>query len=124
MQSVQTCTCKNDTDFAAWRDKLIRDGVAGIQEWDKAVHDYADPGKKKPKNPDKIGPPISYMKECWGVSAPSIHDESSGVVSFLSRRSHKFVNTYTSKSTHHCGPSQQSPGSHKVPVPAVYHCCV
>ena len=28
---------KNDTDFAAWRDKLICDGVAGIQEWDKTV---------------------------------------------------------------------------------------
>ena len=57
-------THKNDTDFAAWRDKLIRDGVAGIQEQDKTVHDYADPGKKKPKNPDMIRPPISYMKEC------------------------------------------------------------
>ena len=55
---------KNDTDFAAWRDKLICDGVVGIQEWDKTVHDYADPGKKWLKNPDIIGPPISYMKEC------------------------------------------------------------
>ena len=62
-------TCKNDTNFAAWRDKLIRNRVAGIQEWDKTVHDYADPGKKKPKNPDMIGPPISYMKEC-GVFQP------------------------------------------------------
>ena len=61
--------CKNDTNFAAWRDKLIRDGVAGIQERDKAVHDYANPGKKKPKNPDKIGSPISYMKE-HGVFQP------------------------------------------------------
>ena len=61
---------KNDTDFAAWRDKLIRDnGVAGIQEWDKTVHDYADPGNKRPKNPDTIGPPVSYMKEC-GVFQP------------------------------------------------------
>ena len=53
-----------------------------------------------------------------GVSAPSIHDKSSGVVSFLSHRSHEFVNTYTPKSTRHCGPSQQSPGSHKVPAPS------
>ena len=44
-------------------------GVAGIQEWDKTVNDYTDPGKKKPKNPDTIGPPISYMKEC-GVFQP------------------------------------------------------
>ena len=61
---VHKLTRKNNTDFAAWRDKLICDGVVGIQECDKAVHDYANPGKKKPKNPDKIGPPISYMKEC------------------------------------------------------------
>ena len=62
-------TCKNDTDFAAWRDKLICDRVAGIQEWDKTVNDYANPGKKRPKNPDTIGAPLSYMKEC-GVFQP------------------------------------------------------
>ena len=61
---VRELACKNDTNFAAWRDKLIRDWVTGIQEWDKTVHDYADPAKKKPKNPDMIGPPVSYMKEC------------------------------------------------------------
>ena len=60
---------KNYTDFAAWRDKLICDRVAGIQEWDKTVHDFADPGKKRPKNPDTIGPPVSYTKEC-GVFQP------------------------------------------------------
>ena len=62
-------TRKNDADFAAWRDKLICDRVAGIQEQDKIVHDYADPGKRRPKNPDTIGPPISYMKE-HGVFQP------------------------------------------------------
>ena len=61
--------CKNDTDFTAWGDKLIHDRVAGIQEWDKTVNDYADPGMKRPKNPDTIGPPVSYMKEC-GVFQP------------------------------------------------------
>ena len=50
-------------------DKLIRDRVVGIQERDKTVIDYADPGKKRPKNPDTIGPPISYMKE-RGVFQP------------------------------------------------------
>ena len=54
--------CKNETDFAAWRDKLICNRVAGIQQWDKTENEYADPGKKRPKNPDTIGPPISYMK--------------------------------------------------------------
>ena len=60
---------KSDTDFAVWRDKLIHDGVVGIQEQDSTVNDYADPGKRRPKNPDTIGPPISYMKEC-GVFQP------------------------------------------------------
>ena len=50
--------CKSDTDFVAWRDKLIHDRVAGIQEWDSMVNDYADPGKRRPKNPDTIGPPF------------------------------------------------------------------
>ena len=66
---VQELACKNDTDFTAWRDKLIRNGVAGIEEQDKTVNDYADPGKRRPKNPDTIGPPVSYMKE-HGVSQP------------------------------------------------------
>ena len=61
--------CKIDTNFTAWRDKLICDGVVGIQEQNKTVNDYADPGKKRPKNPDTIGPPISYMKE-RGVFQP------------------------------------------------------
>ena len=48
---------------------MICNGVTGIQEQDKTVQDYAEPGKKKPKNPDTIGTPISYMKEC-GVFQP------------------------------------------------------
>ena len=49
---------KSDTDFAAWKDKLIRDGATGIQERDRSVNDYADAGKRRPKNPDTIGPPF------------------------------------------------------------------
>ena len=45
-RKVRELTCKIDTDFTAWRDKLICDGVAGIEEWDKTVNDYADPGKR------------------------------------------------------------------------------
>ena len=60
---------KSDTDFAAWRDKLIREGAMGIQKWDSMVNDYADAGKRRPKNPDTKGPPISYMKE-HGVFQP------------------------------------------------------
>ena len=58
IRKVRELARKNDTDFSAWRDKLIRNGVAGIQERDKTVNDYADRGKKKLKNPDIIGPPF------------------------------------------------------------------
>ena len=60
---------KSDTDFAAWKDKLIREGVMGIQERDSMVNDYADGGKRRPKNPDTLGPPVPYMKE-HGVFQP------------------------------------------------------
>ena len=60
---------KSDTDFAAWKDKLIWEGMMGIQEWASMVNDYADGGKRKPKNPDDLGPPVSYMKE-HGVFQP------------------------------------------------------
>ena len=66
---VHEHACKSDTDFMAWRDKLICEGTTGIQEQDSTVNDYADAGKRSPKNPDTIGPPISYMKEC-GVFQP------------------------------------------------------
>ena len=48
--------CKSNTDFMAWKDKLISDGTMGLQEWDTVVNDYADGGKRKPKNPDFFGP--------------------------------------------------------------------
>ena len=59
---------KNDTDFVAWKDKLISDGTTGLQEWDNVVHDYAD-GKRKPKSPDSLGPLVSCMEE-RGVFKP------------------------------------------------------
>ena len=49
---------KSDTDFTAWKDKLIGEGVKGIQEQDSMVNDYTDGGKRKPKNPDPLGPPF------------------------------------------------------------------
>ena len=48
---------KSDTNFAAWKDKLIGEGVKGIQERDSMVNDYTAGGKRKPKNPDPLGPP-------------------------------------------------------------------
>ena len=60
---------KTDTDFAVWKDKLIHEGVMGIQEQDSTVNNYPEGGKGRPKNPDPLGPPISYMKE-RGVFQP------------------------------------------------------
>ena len=65
---VRDLACRSDTDFAAWKEKQISEGVKGIEEWDNMVNDYTD-GKRKPKNPDPLGPPISYMEEC-GVFQP------------------------------------------------------
>ena len=59
---------RSDTAFAAWKEKQISDGVKGIEERDQMVNDYTD-GKRKPKNPDPLGPPVSYMEE-RGVFQP------------------------------------------------------
>ena len=47
---------RSDTDFAAWKEKQISEGMKGIEEWDNMVNDYTD-GKRKPKNPDSPWPP-------------------------------------------------------------------
>ena len=60
--------CRSDTDFAAWKEKQISEGVKGIEERDNMVNDYMN-GKRKPKNPDPLGPPVSYMEE-HGVFQP------------------------------------------------------
>ena len=59
---------RSDTAFTAWKEKQISDGMKGIEVQDQMVNDYTD-GKRKPKNPDPLGPPISYMEEC-GVFQP------------------------------------------------------
>ena len=46
---------KSDTDFMAWKDKLISDRVTGLQEWDNVVNDYVGSRKRRPKNPDSFG---------------------------------------------------------------------
>ena len=66
---VRELARKSDTDFAAWKDKLISDGTTGLQERDNVVNDYADGGKRKPKNPNTFSPPVTYMEEC-GVFKP------------------------------------------------------
>ena len=59
---------KSDTGYATWKEKQTSDGVEGLEERDQTVNDYTD-GKKRPKNPYPLGPPVSYMEEC-GVFQP------------------------------------------------------
>ena len=83
MQGTWTCLQKWHWLRAAWKDKLICDGVMDIQEWDSMVNDYADAGNRRPKNPDTIGSPISYMKERAGCfSAYHLRQIPWGYVTF------------------------------------------
>ena len=116
--------CKNDTDFTAWRDNLISEGVKGIQEWDSMVNDYTNSGKRKPKNPDPLGPPHFLHEGMWGISAPTLHDESFGIMSLLPCGPIDRIYTNISKTTGHGGTCQESPSPCENTVMAVYHRCV
>ena len=48
---------RSDTAFIVWKEKQISEGIKGIGEWDQMVNNYMD-GKRKPKNPDPLGPPL------------------------------------------------------------------
>ena len=49
--------CRSDTAYAVWKEKQTSDGVKGIEERDQMVNDYTD-RKRRPKNPDPLGPPF------------------------------------------------------------------
>ena len=68
-RKVHELARKSDTNFMAWKDKLISDGVTGLQERDNMVNDYADSRKRRPKNSDPFVPPVSYMED-RGVFKP------------------------------------------------------
>ena len=81
---------KSDTDFTAWKDKLIGEGVKGIQEQDSMVNDYTDGGKEEADrilNP--LAPPFPEHERMQGISAPTLHDESFGVMSLLRLQTHR-----------------------------------
>ena len=59
---------RSDTAYAVWKEKQTSDGVKGMEEWDQTVNDYTD-GKRRPKNPDPLSPPVSYMED-RGVFQP------------------------------------------------------
>ena len=60
--------CRSDTAYATWKEKQTSDGIKGIEERDQMVNDYTD-RKRRPKNPDPLGPPVSYMED-RGVFQP------------------------------------------------------
>ena len=59
---------RSDTAYAVWKEKQTSDGVKGIEEPDQTVNDYTD-GKKRPKNPDPLGPPFPT----WRTAGCSSH---------------------------------------------------
>ena len=77
-RKARELACKGDIEFMVWKDKRISKGVKGIQEWDNMVNNYTDGGKRRPKNPDPLGPPfptwrnVGYFSPCppqrilWG----------------------------------------------------------
>ena len=67
-RKARELACKSDTAFTTWKEKQISEGVKGIEEWEQMVNDYAD-GRRRPKHPDPLGPPNSYMVE-HGVFQP------------------------------------------------------
>ena len=54
-----------DTDFVVWKDKLISDGMTGLQERDNVVNDYADGGKRKPQKSQLLWPPCHLYGGTW-----------------------------------------------------------
>ena len=91
--------CKSDTDFAAWKDKLISDRMMGLQELDNVVNDYDDGGKRKPKNPDFFGPPVTYMEK-RGVFKPLPSTMNPlGLCCFYPTDPTDHIYTYTSEAT-------------------------
>ena len=116
---------KSDTDFMAWKEKLISEGVKGIQEWDSMVNDYADSGKRRPKNPDTLRPPHSLHEGTWGIPAPALHDMNPlGLCHFYPMDPASVSTLAPLKVTCHGGTSPGSPAPRKNAALAIYHHCV
>ena len=79
------------------KDKLISNGMTGLQERDNVVNDYADGGKRKPKNPNFFGPLSLIWRNVEFLSCYPPCDESFGVMSFLPHRSNDRIYAYTSE---------------------------
>ena len=65
---------RSDTAYATWKEKQTSDGVKGMEERDQMVNDYTD-GKRRPKNPDPLSPPVCYMEDHGGVPAADLSDQ-------------------------------------------------
>ena len=87
---------KSDTDFEVWKHKLISNRMTGLKERDNMVNDYADGGKRKPKNPDFFGP-LSLIWRNVEFLSRYPPQRILGVMSFLPHGSNDCIYSYTSK---------------------------
>ena len=104
---------RSDTAYAAWKEKQTSDGIKGIEERDQMVNDYTD-GKRRPKNPDPLGPPVSYMEE-RGVFQPlASMTNTFGLCRFYLRGPQRAY-AFRSRVTGHGGACKEAtaPGQHK-----------
>ena len=65
-----------------WKEKQTSDGVKGIEERDQTVNDYMD-GKRRPKNPDPLGPPCFLHGGPRGIPATDLSDQYFWAMSLL-----------------------------------------
>ena len=75
---------RNDTAYAAWKEKQTCDGIKGIEEWDQMVNDYMDE-KRRPKNPDPLGPPFPTWRNAGCFSHWPLQPILLGYVTFTAR---------------------------------------
>ena len=72
---------RSDTAYAAWKEKQTSDGVKGIEERDQMVNDYMD-RKRRPKNPDPLGPPFPTWRNAGCFSHWPLRPILLGYVAF------------------------------------------
>ena len=105
--------CRSDMAYATWKEKQTSDGVKGIEEWDQMVNDYMD-GKRRPKNPDPLGPPRFLHGGTRGVSATGLYDQHFWAMLLLPRGPQRAY-AFRSRVTGHGGACKEAtaPGQHK-----------
>ena len=112
-RKARELACRSDTAYAAWKEKQISDGVKGIEERDQMVNDYMD-GKRRPKNPDPLGPPFPTWRNTGCFSLWPLQPILLGYVTFtVHGPQHAYA--FRSRVTGHGGACKEAtaPGQHK-----------